>query len=85
MTEPPHQQKVVDGNLDVDFNEDEDDEEENISANTSKKKETASIKPIRLFTEQSDDTIVSATSFTFEYLKQKQVKSIEWQIMDDTE
>eukprot|EP00957_Ditylum_brightwellii_P165109 12570767-Ditylum_brightwellii.AAC.2 len=55
------------------------------NANTSKKKETASTKPIQLFTEQSDGTIASATSFTFEYLQQKQIKSIEWQIMGDTE
>eukprot|EP00957_Ditylum_brightwellii_P091577 6972769-Ditylum_brightwellii.AAC.1 len=41
---------------------DDDEEEENTSANTIKKKETAP-------TKSSDDTIASATSFTFEYLQ----------------
>eukprot|EP00957_Ditylum_brightwellii_P050928 3862755-Ditylum_brightwellii.AAC.1 len=88
----PHQQKVVDGDVDVHYNDDDDDDDDddkdtetNTSANTSKKKETALTKSIQLFCEQSDDTIASVTSFMYEYLQQKQVKSIEWTIMNDTE
>eukprot|EP00957_Ditylum_brightwellii_P172092 13101324-Ditylum_brightwellii.AAC.1 len=70
-TKTPHQQKVVDGNLDIDYNKDDDEEDKNTSANTIKKKETASTKFIQLFTEQSDDTIALATSFTYKCPKQK--------------
>eukprot|EP00957_Ditylum_brightwellii_P177609 13528586-Ditylum_brightwellii.AAC.1 len=49
------------------------------------KKETALTKFTQLFCEQSDDTIASATSSTYEFLQQKQVKSIEWAILGNTE
>ena len=73
---PPHQQKVIDGDLDSDDNGDDDDDDGNddgsTCASTSKIKETASAKSTRLFIEQSDETIAASTSFTFDYLRQKQ-------------
>eukprot|EP00957_Ditylum_brightwellii_P051722 3922246-Ditylum_brightwellii.AAC.1 len=81
----PDQQMVVDGHLDGHYNNNDDDDdkdtEKNSSANTSKKKETALTKSIQLFCEQSDDTIASATSFMYEYIWQKQAKSIAYLIM----
>eukprot|EP00957_Ditylum_brightwellii_P089446 6811511-Ditylum_brightwellii.AAC.1 len=71
---PPQQQKIIDGNLDVDYKDNdnvEEDTESNTNVNNSKKKETALTKSIQLLCEQSDNTLASATSFTYEYISNR--------------